>query len=73
MIKTYYDFLFSLDNGSTYKLSVNDVVDNANVSQITDFADLLIQKECHRNSRLFTSLMKCTKRTVEEEVLLEET
>ena len=72
MTKNYLDFLFGLDDGSTYKLTIKDTVENVNVNDITAFADLLVEKECHRKSKKITSLKKCTKCILEEEVLIEE-
>ena len=72
MTKVYLDFLFALDDGTSYKLTIKDSVENANTSEIAAFANLLIEKECHRKSKKFTTLRKCTKSILEEEVLFEE-
>jgi|GEM_PF-1524509 len=71
MQKTYVDLLFTLDDGSNCKVTVKDTAENINASDITAVADLMIAKDCHRQGKLFTSLKRCTKYIVEEEVLVE--
>lgn len=69
MIKMYVECTFKLDNGSTHKVKLNDVKDDITYSEISELADLLIEKESHYKGSLLTSLEKCVKYTVDEETL----
>lgn len=70
MARTYVECLFNLENGNTHKLTIKDVKSNIQISEIEAMADLLIEKESHHNQSLFSSLKKCTKYTVDEELLI---
>lgn len=70
MTKNYFDLLFNLNNDTTRKLTIKDVRDDITSSEITAFVDLLIEKNAHINGHLITSLEKCTKYTVDEEVII---
>lgn len=70
MAKINIDYVFNLENGSTRKVSVNDVKENIQASEIMALADLFIEKNSHYNGSPFTSLKKCSKFVIDEEVIV---
>jgi len=49
---------------------VNDVKENIQASEIMALADLFIEKNSHYNGSPFTSLKKCSKFVIDEEVIV---
>jgi len=70
MTRINIDYTFMLENGLLQKISVKDIKENIESTEITALADLLIQKTCHHNGSAFSSLKKCIKYSVDEEVIV---
>ena len=70
MSKINIDYTFKLENGLSRKMTVKDVRDDILESEITAFADLLIEKQSHFNGSPFVELTKCVKYIVDEEIII---
>ncbi len=69
MTKKYVEFIFELQNGSTHKVTINDVREDVEDSKLNALANALIEKDSHYNGSAFTRLKKCSKFTLEEEII----
>ncbi|MCL2323662.1 MAG: DUF2922 domain-containing protein [Oscillospiraceae bacterium] len=65
----FVDYYFKLSNGTTKKLTVKDLKENIDATEIFAFSDLLIAKNSTLNLIPIVSLESCVKRTLDEEVL----
>jgi len=70
MPKINIDYTFKLENELYRKVTVKDVREDINESEIKALADLLIAKKSHFNGSAFIELTKCVKSIVEEEIIV---
>ena len=69
MTKVYVDYFFLLNDGSTQKLTLQDLKENIEGTEVLDFADLLITKKSVLKQIPIVSLERCNKYVVEQEIL----
>jgi len=69
MDKIYADYFFLMSDGSTKKLTLQDLKENADGNAVLNFADLLISKNSVIKQTPIVSLVKCIKYVVQEEIL----
>jgi len=69
MSKVYVNYFFLLEDGSTKKLTINDLKENIDGTEVLDFANLLIIKNSVIKQSPIVSLDSCVKYIVEEETL----
>ncbi|MCL2322392.1 MAG: DUF2922 domain-containing protein [Oscillospiraceae bacterium] len=69
MAKINIEYIFNLQNGMTRAITIKDIRDDIKSDEITALADLLIEKDSQYNGIPMISLKKCTKYTLEEEII----
>ena len=70
MSRINIEYTFNLQNGATRIISVKDVREDIDSTEITALAELLIEKNSQYNGSSFTSLKSCVKYKVDEEIIV---
>ena len=66
MITNYVEFEFSLANGLSKTIRINDIKQDPSDAELTALADLFIEKSSQWKGSAFTKLIKCSKFSLEE-------